>query len=178
MTTRAFVGLALPENVKTSLSALQTGPRTARWVNPNNFHITLIFAGDLDVRQITDIDSTLSSLSQTSFSLVLSGSGFFGKKQPNSLWVGVAQNDPLSLLQSKIQTAVRRIPIDVQTRKYVPHVTLAYLKRAQREDAEQWCLINAMATVGPIPISEFHLYASHLGKEGSHYEILRSYELL
>lgn len=45
---RLFTGLSLPDNIVTVLSSVRGGLAGARWITPENFHITLRFIGDID----------------------------------------------------------------------------------------------------------------------------------
>ena len=44
---RLFVALPVPEEIADDLIALQSGVPDARWVMPENFHVTLCFAGEV-----------------------------------------------------------------------------------------------------------------------------------
>ena len=43
---RLFIALPVPEDIGKALVVLQAGVPDARWVPPQNFHVTLCFAGD------------------------------------------------------------------------------------------------------------------------------------
>jgi len=45
---RLFIGLAHPEEVRLTLGAVQSGLPGAKWVTPQNLHLTLRFIGDVD----------------------------------------------------------------------------------------------------------------------------------
>ena len=45
---RLFVGLEIPREVAQALSLLRGGLSGARWIDPENYHLTLRFAGDVD----------------------------------------------------------------------------------------------------------------------------------
>ena len=47
---RLFTGLEIPREVAQSLSLLRGGLPGARWIDPENYHITLRFIGDIDDR--------------------------------------------------------------------------------------------------------------------------------
>ena len=45
---RLFTGLEIPPEIGQSLSMLRGGLPGARWIDPENYHVTLRFIGDID----------------------------------------------------------------------------------------------------------------------------------
>ena len=45
---RLFTGLEIPQEIGHSLSSLRGGLPGARWIDPENYHVTLRFIGDID----------------------------------------------------------------------------------------------------------------------------------
>lgn len=174
---RLFTALSLPEVAADALAQLQSGVDGARWVAPENFHLTLQFMGETDKHGLADIHSALQGVSAPAFDLTLSGCGFFGESKPRALWVGTAANPALGHLQAKVATALGRAGFPGEKRKFSPHVTLAYLNGAAPTAVASFAASHGLFSFGPFPVGEFHLYLSHLGGEGSHYEILDSYPL-
>jgi 2'-5' RNA ligase len=174
---RLFTALSLPEVAGDALSQLQSGVDGARWVASQNFHLTLQFIGEADRHGLEDVHSALRGLSAPAFDLSLSGCGFFGETKPRALWVGAAANPALVHLQNKVVTALARAGFPGEKRKFVPHVTLAYLNGAAPGAVAAFAASHGLFSFGPFPVGEFHLYQSHPGGEGSHYEILESYWL-
>ena len=174
---RLFVALSLPEVIADALSQLQWGVDGARWRPVENFHLTLEFIGDVDRHGLDDVANAMAGVSAPSFQLTLAGCDFFGGKRPRALWAGVRPSLELEHLQSKVEYALRRYGLPLENRKFVPHVTLAYLKTTTQAEAAQFCKSHSLFSCGPFPVREFHLYVSHLGGEASHYEILETYSL-
>ena len=174
---RLFVALSLPEVVADALSQLQSGVDGARWRPVENFHLTLQFIGDVDRHGLDDVANALSGVSAPLFQLTLAGCDFFGGKRPRALWTGVKPAPELEHLQVKVEHALRRFGLPLENRKFVPHVTLAYLKTTTQDEAMRYAASHSLFSCGPFPVREFHLYASHLGGDASHYEILETYAL-
>jgi 2'-5' RNA ligase len=59
---RLFSGLELPEAVVGQLALMRGGVVGARWLEPEDYHVTLRFIGDIDARTARDIDETLSDI--------------------------------------------------------------------------------------------------------------------
>ena len=77
MPLRLFVALSLPDKVCDELTRLQSGPREARWVAPENFHLTLRFLGELDCHEAADVDAVLSQPLSARLSFAFGRSGRF-----------------------------------------------------------------------------------------------------
>ncbi len=174
---RLFVALSIPDTVGDALSTLQNGVDGARWRPLENFHITLAFIGEADRHQFNDAIDALSQIDAPAFDLALAGAGAFGERKPRAVWAGVKSEPGLVHLQSKVETSLRRAGFALETRKFTPHVTLAYLKGARRDDVLQYCAANELFSAAPFYVQEFHLYSSRLGGGASHYEIEASYSL-
>ena len=68
---RLFVGLPLPPAIKNDLTLIASGIENARWIAPENLHLTLRFIGDCDEGEVEDIDAVLRSIDTPSFPLAL-----------------------------------------------------------------------------------------------------------
>ena len=174
---RLFVALAIPPEAADRLSFLQNGLEGARWRPVENFHVTLAFIGEADRHGFGVALDALSGIEAPGFELRLSGLGSFGERKPRAVWAGVEPSPALTHLQAKVETALRRSGFDLERRKFIPHVTLAYLKQARAEDVERYCAVNGLFSSPAFAVDAFHLYSSRLGGETSLYEIEASYSL-
>lgn len=174
---RLFVAFALPDIVASSLTMIQSGVPGARWQTREQMHLTLRFIGEVDGRDAADIDSALSAISAPALSLQLKSVGEFGGKNPRALWAGVAPNDALMHLQRKIETAMQRIGLEAEPRKFTPHVTLARLRGTPPGMVVNYLVDRALFASPPFEVQEFILYESHLGPNGSLYVPQRQYPL-
>ncbi|HEX2801528.1 MAG TPA: 2'-5' RNA ligase family protein, partial [Phenylobacterium sp.] len=68
--------------------------------------------------------------------------------------------------------------LKADTRIYRPHVTLAYLRRANPVEVGHWVQANNLLKSPPISVDRFGLYSSTLGGEGSRYRLEAEYSLL
>jgi 2'-5' RNA ligase len=174
---RLFVGIALPPELRLHLSLLCTGVPGAKWVDPGNLHLTLRFIGEVDEGTAGDIDGALLQIRAARFPLTLAGVGAFGGDKPHALWVGVDKNPALTHLHDKVESALVRLGLPPDTRRYSPHVTLARLKQAALPRVHQFLQAHAMFRVAPFPVAQFSLIASYLTKSGAIYEDQADYEL-
>ena len=170
---RLFTGIDLPPEMKLDLSRLVGGLPGARWVDAGNYHITLRFIGEVNEALASDIDEALARIAAPRFEITLAGIGTFGNRQ---LWVGVERNDALIHLRDKIESALVRLGLEPEGRRFQPHVTLARLKG---NDAKLQSFIagNALHRAAPFPVRHFSLIASYQTKAGSVYEDQADYRL-
>ncbi|HYZ61044.1 MAG TPA: RNA 2',3'-cyclic phosphodiesterase, partial [Acetobacteraceae bacterium] len=100
---RLFVALPLPATLRTRLSWMAGGLPGAKWVPPENYHVTLRFIGELPGYRAEEVDHALAGVRAPGFSLQLAGVGTFAKAgKVHALWVGVERNPSLDHLQSKV----------------------------------------------------------------------------
>ncbi|HUB50229.1 MAG TPA: RNA 2',3'-cyclic phosphodiesterase [Acetobacteraceae bacterium] len=168
---RLFVALDLPWELRQRVAMLaNAGIPGAKWVPPENYHITLRFIGETPGYRAEEIDHALASLKARGFSLTLSGVGTFDRSgRSMSLWVGVERNPQLDHLQNKIETALQRVGLEPERRRFAPHVSLARLDNASEAKLVSFVQAHNLFRSDPVPIEHFTLFSSLLGKEQSVY---------
>jgi len=175
---RLFVALALPETVRWQLRLLSGGLPGARWVEPENFHITLRFIGEVDGAEFHYIDAALAGIRAPSFTVRLSGVGHFGSgAKLRSLWVGADKQPALNHLRDKVESAVVRAGLTPDGQKYQPHVTLARSKGEPTPKLGDYLVNNNLFRSAPFEVTHFTLFSSYLSHSGAIYTPERSYEL-
>jgi RNA 2',3'-cyclic 3'-phosphodiesterase len=174
---RLFVGLSIPDSVAAGLFLLQGGVPGARWSRREQLHLTLRFIGEVDGRDAAAVDDVLSAISAPRFSLELHAVGTFGGRDPRELWAGVRPNEALMHLQRKIETAIQRIGLAADARKFTPHVTLARLRGSPRGRVVDYLTDHALYASPSFEVNEFLLYSSTLTPNGSIYTQERDYKL-
>jgi 2'-5' RNA ligase len=176
---RLFVGLGLPEGLGNRLAILSGGLPGARWVAPENMHVTLRFIGEIQRDAAEDIAEMLAGVSAPGFDLHLQGVGTFGQgDKARAVWVGVVPSEPLAFLQAKVESAIVRAGQPPEGRKFTPHVTLArFGGHADPRRLQNFVEGNNLFRAGPWTVERFTLFESHLGKGGSVYKPLTDYDL-
>ncbi len=162
------------------MADLCSGIPGAKWVPPENFHITLRFLGDIDGAQADDVHEALSGIQAPSFDLSLATMGCFGdSKKTRSLWAGVDPNPALTHLRDKVESAVVRAGLPPEPRRFKPHVTLARFKNGNGTAPEihRFITRNALYRSEPFTVRAFTLFQSFLGGEGAIYRPEADYEL-
>src|SRR6195256_6673639 len=70
---RLFTGLEIPAEIGQTLSNLRGGLPGARWIDPENYHVTLRFIGDIDGVAANEIASMLFRVNRKPFEVALQG---------------------------------------------------------------------------------------------------------
>jgi 2'-5' RNA ligase len=176
---RLFVGLDLPFELRQRVATLSGGGIPgARWVPPENYHVTLRFIGEAPRYLAEEIDHSLAALKGRGFPLGLAGVGTFAKGgRSQSLWVGVERNQQLDLLQSKIETALQRCGLEAERRRFQPHLTLARLDNAAEAKLVGFVQAHNLFRAEPVMMQHFTLFSSLLGKDQPVYTPEVEYEL-
>lgn len=173
---RLFVGLGLPVELAERLQALGGGIPGARWVAARNLHVTLRFIGEVDEAQAEDLHDHLCALRAPPLALTVRGLGTFGGVKPRALWAGVNADPALDALRHKIEQTVDAIGLPPDGRKFIAHITLAWLKAAPAERIAAF-MTHHTSLLAPLPVSAFTLYRSHLGSGGAQYQAMAEYPL-
>ena len=173
---RLFAALALPDAIAEGLARRQAGLPGADWRPREALHVTLRFFGELAEDVAADLDAALEEVAVAPFDLVLQGAGAFAEgERMRAVWAGVAESEPLRVLAGRCEAAARRVGLKPETRSYRPHVTLAYLRRAEPPKVAAWVQGNNLLRSPPFRIAGFGLYSSWASAEGSRYDLERSY---
>jgi 2'-5' RNA ligase len=174
---RLFVALTFPDQVADGLLMLESGVPGARWSSREQLHLTLRFVGDVDEGVASAVDDALAAIHAPRLSLELKGVGEFGDKTPRALWAGVRDGAAVAHLQRKIETALQRIGLEPEPRKFRPHVTLARLRGTSRGHVLDFLADHALYASPAFAVDAFILFSSHLSSHGSLYCAERVYAL-
>ena len=165
---KLFAAIYLPEKIAEDVVRQQKGVSGARWVSQEKLHITLGFFGDVDADHAELLDHELGKLRMGSFELQIRGGGHFGKTEPHAIWAGVPASAELNRLNQHCRHAARRADIQMEARKYTPHVTMAYMKPRSPLDrivSFEQRLANWSTT--PFLVDQFSLISSHPKARGA-----------
>ena len=175
---RLFVAIALPDSLRQRLAALGGGVPGARWLTPDQMHLTLRFIGEVDGDGFDAVRTALTAVRAEPFDLSLDGLGHFGdSRRIRALWAGIADQPALDHLQRQIESVMVRAGFEPEARKFRPHVTLARLRNAPSGRISTFLTANGMFGAGPFTADHFHLYPSTLSASGAAYRVEESYAL-
>ncbi len=125
---RLFTGLEIPSELAAELAMMRGGLSGARWIDVENYHLTLRFIGDIDDALALEVDAVLGQIRRKPFTVTLEGLDHFGGDKPRAIIAKAQASAALLELQAEQERLVRRIGLPPGPRRFTPHVTLARLR--------------------------------------------------
>jgi 2'-5' RNA ligase len=174
---RLFTAVELPASIAFSLSLLRGGLSGARWIDAENYHITLRFIGDIDEPTADEIADALARVDRPRFDLSLEGLGAFGSRKPHCIYAAAKPSAALKELQGEHERIIQRIGLEPERRKFVPHVTLARLRNASETDVAAYLAMRGDFRTAAFPVGRFVLLSSRASKGGGPYVMEEAYPL-
>ena len=173
-----FTGLEIPAGIGQQLSAYRGGLPGARWIDPEDYHITLRFMGDVDHAVARDLMAALGDgRARPAIRVTLDGLASFGGERPHAVFARAVPTSDLNDLQAEQERAARRVGLLPEKRKFHPHITLARLRHASSVDVAGY-----LASHGPFPkisftVDRFVLFSSRDSVGGGPYVVEAAYPL-
>jgi len=175
---RLFTGIEVPRDVGLALSLKRGGLSGARWIDAENYHITLRFIGDVDHNTASDVMDMLDRLADSeAFTIKLSHLGSFGGDKPRALFAGAEANQTLTRLQAAQERVLQRAGLPPDGRKFVPHVALARLRGVSALEVAQFIAFAGRFTPLQFQVKRFVLFSSKDSVGGGPYLVEHSYPL-
>jgi RNA 2',3'-cyclic 3'-phosphodiesterase len=184
---RLFVALEIPVEVREGFAALVKELREAdasfsknraRWVRPENLHVTLKFIGHVDAGKLEAIRAALAEVRcDGPAKLRFHGLGFFpNAKRPRVFWSGIEASPNLAPLAGEIDMRLKKLGITGETREFAPHLTLArFDPPGISEGLSAAVQENTDREFGAVRTGEFHLFESKTKPTGAEYNRLASF---
>ena len=166
-----FWAVRLPDEVKQTineeLSQIKSIFQFKRWVDLNDYHITLAFLGAVNPKQLTSVNESVGEAikNQNAFMLDIKGFGVFGvQKSSRIFWGEVSEADALYKLQKIVHQTCLAEGFQLETRPYHPHITLA-----RKWGAKEDFIMDNLDTLNPFKekplsfeVNEIVLYKSNV----------------
>lgn len=173
---RLFSGIELPDDVREALVRLSQPLPGARWLEPDNLHITLRFIGDVAAPVVREFDANLGSISFDPLTIEITGLATFGGDEPRIIYAAIKPTDELDRLARANETAARRAGLKPESRRFIPHITLARLQPAPRiEPIARFLQRKGGLRLEPFTVTRFVLYSSKPQTGGGPYVVEHAY---
>lgn len=141
--TAVTLGSTIEARAKEGLERLRPLAPKAKWVNPDGFHLTLVFLGEVSEAQFPALGEALTPVSHhhTPFTLTVESGGTFGKpSHPHVLWSDVkGDTAALGALQAEVAAVLEPLGFPREKRMYTAHLTLARSKDPRGDPAFLAC---------------------------------------
>jgi len=183
---RLFVAVELSEELRTGIGRLISDLAVrwpeARWVSPDNLHLTVKFLGSTPIGLVSPVGAALDRAAGgvTRFDLSLVGLGTFGPAaQPRVVWVGVGNGGAqMAGLAAAVDHELGQLGIEREQRPYRAHLTMARGRGdAIPSDVRAEFSAARSHDWGRQSVGEIVLMASELRREGPHYSVVSRHPL-
>jgi 2'-5' RNA ligase len=166
---RLFVALDLPRVVTKRLTRNQPLPLPGiRLVPPEHMHVTLHFIGETEVKPVT---AALGAIEHPAFNITIANIGQFKVAGGGAvLWAGVNRNPELASLHAMVGRQLAGIGLELESRSYKPHITLARCGSAARSVLPDFIASHDSLLIPNIPVIALTLYSSDLSQGAPTYK--------
>ncbi len=176
---RVFLSLNPDEGVISELEKIQIRLKemylehNIRWEDPEKFHLTLRFLGDIDEADLASLAETLKRLKFDFESIIFETDkvGFFPEsKYPNVIFAGLKETGNNSdILVGFIDRIIYNFGVKPDKR-FIPHITLGRFNRSKRIKVTE--PLDAAISRFTVEYDSFCLMQSKLTPAGSVYETI------
>lgn len=183
---RLFIALNLPKKERTRIHRASRVLREAdipvRWVDPEHYHITLKFLGEVRKDDLPRIEASMAraAAGNRSFTTELGGFGAFPTvRRPRVLWLGVGANPELRCLKQDVEWASGDAGFEAETRAFHPHITIGRAGEEGGAGAFRGLddLVAGITFSCEIKVHTLDLMSTRLSKEGASYSVVSSVKL-
>ncbi len=174
---RLFTGLEIPPEIAGHLSLFRGGLAGARWIDPENYHLTVRFIGDISAHDADEIAAALERVHRAPLTLRLNGLATLGTRKPHAIVATLAPSPALMELQAEHERIIQRLGLPPEGRKYTPHVTLARLRTGNARAIADYLSMRGGFTSGPFTVDRFVLFSSRDSVGGGPYVVEEAYDL-
>ncbi|EAR61772.1 RNA 2',3'-cyclic phosphodiesterase [Neptuniibacter caesariensis] len=163
---RLFLAIDIPDAIQDQVSELVCPElEQVRWISCQQLHITLVFIGEQPQHRLDEIIEATAETNFEPFPLKLSKIGHF---KSGIIWLGVEESEPLKRLQKSLSHKIRSLGIELEQRKFIPHLTLGRCKQLTPE------ILSKVSTQGlgfetGFNVEAFQLKSSILKANGAEY---------
>lgn len=183
---RLFIALNLPRKERTRIhkaaAVLRDRSLPVRWVEPDDYHLTLKFLGDVRGDRQDPVQHVLERVATTTrpFDVTVAGFGAFPTiRRPRVLWVGAEATPELRCLKQDLEWGLAEFGFERETRAFHPHVTLGRADEKGGAGAFRGLdeVVAAMDHASAFTVRTLDLMRSKRTRSGPQYSVLRTIKL-
>lgn len=175
---RVFFGLEISDEVARQLLAVRQPLEGARWQSRQQLHLTLAFLGEVQADAVSLACQLARQVKAPPFRLNVQGLGRFGSvERPRILWAGVAPEEPVHQLHEQLAGYLQEAGFTFDNHPFKPHITLSRF-RGKGVSLAGLLAAGQDCVFGALDVTEFVLFESTPGAEGSVYKVLERFPLV
>ncbi|PID94238.1 MAG: RNA 2',3'-cyclic phosphodiesterase [Bacteroidetes bacterium] len=176
---RLFIAIPIPSSGMASRLSAHFRGMLAResivWTKPENYHLTLLFLGDIPEKYVSDILELMGAVAYDvdPFTLRVEKVGLFGSRYaPRVIWVGAQPTEILTTLHERLSKVMEEVGYVADRQNFVPHLTLGRIKKvADKKQLQRVLESQREALLYSGKVEEIVLYESVLSREGPIYTV-------
>lgn len=178
---RTFIGIDPGRPIRERLVGLQktlaASGAQVKWVEPHNLHLTLLFLGEVDQRDVPSVCAAVAEAcaEHKAFAMTVATTGGFpNTRRPRTVWAGVTEGaEAVSALHAGLERPLLELGCyRREERKFTPHITLGRLKGERGGDLGTELARLADWHGGDTTVREVLVMSSELTHDGPVYTVL------
>ncbi|MFC2028944.1 RNA 2',3'-cyclic phosphodiesterase [Chloroflexota bacterium] len=190
MQFRSFIALEIPRIIQKEISdriypMVQHFPRPlVKWVDPNNYHLTLCFLGIRTGRELDTLARSIRDPARATqpFKIRFNEMGTFPNyNKPRVIWVGIDAPRELYNLQVRIEDYCIQRGYLEKSKGFSPHLTLGrirdFTQLPKEINLKQTMTAISFNNIDDVLFEEIKIIKSNLGRTGPKYSQLFSVPL-
>jgi 2'-5' RNA ligase len=148
-----------------------------KWVEPENLHVTLLFLGEVDAREVPRVCQIVQEgvAARPAFSMTVGGVRSFGNpRRPRTVWVGITEGaEQLVAIHDALEPPLEELGYRREERRFTPHITMGRVRSDRGADALAAALAKrADWAAGDVTVDEILVMGSELTSDGPVYTVL------
>lgn len=183
---RLFTAIPIPEELKKYAASIKGElariSADVKWVETQNYHLTLKFLGEVPEDSFEQICDFLerAAVSSPAFKIRLKGMGFFpNQRRPRVIWIGIDGDlDQALFLGDRVDAYLSAFGFEMEERRSY-HLTLGRIRSEKNLAPMITKIIELQKSVQSnlFTVKEFYLMESQLTSQGPTYTIKRKFTL-
>ncbi len=180
---RLFVAVPVSEEAKEKIKPVLNGLSKIdvdlKLVSFSHLHFTLKFLGDVDEKNIPEIEKMLAGIAEKTeaFDIFVNGVGVFPSiERINVVWIGVEDSELASFMKTvgkELDFIRKNDPAEE-----VAHLTIARVKTGRnKEKLQEFVKKFENTEFGKMTVDRLILFESELRREGAIHKMVREFEL-
>lgn len=180
---RLFIAAPLPENYKTTINDLKNAQSFQyRWMEPENWHLTLMFLGDFPASHLESLQKMLKDFFAFQAPIHLQPKTFMFAptlQKARMIWLRFYEDNAYADLCNKLFQELQAfylqagLPFNIPTHnRPIPHITLARFKTIKANNRLHLKNKSLVKTLPAMPLAQAYLYESVRYPDGAVYHPL------
>lgn len=177
---RTFIALSLPTQTQNFLGdsaakmAYQDKSNAVRWVDQENYHVTLAFLGEQDAQQVDRLAYALDDeLASYGVYSRIAGICPFPETRPKAIAAMLDRTESLLDVQKQVVRAITQSQLLWDKRRFIPHITLGRIRHTRNT----FTGMLPLTLLEEIDFDEVVLFESVLSSHGAEYQAIYRYPL-